>query len=86
MNDSRNWPERSPEDAILNLAAAIVREAVADYRDALMDWFLMGKRYLGRVKELEDWFDSDWANLLTLGNAELVKVETYKEVWRAYNK
>lgn len=68
------------------LAAAIVREAVSDYKDALREWFLFGRRYLGRVKELEDWFDSEWANLLTLGNAEFIKVETYKEVSRAYIK
>lgn len=68
------------------LAAAIVREAVIDYKDALREWFLFGRRYLGRVKELEDWFDAEWANLLTLGNAEFIKVETYKEVYRACTK
>ena len=70
----------------MNLAAAIVRGAVEDYRNALMDWFLHGKRYLGRVKELEAWFDSEWANLLTLGNSDFVKIEAKKEAWREYNK
>ena len=51
----------------MNIQAAIIEQAVEDYEEAL---------FYNRqpdITELEEWFDSEWANQLTNGNGWRVK-------------
>lgn len=61
------------EDTRITICAAIVSQAIKDYKDAL------AKKDRGEIRRLEEWFLSDWGQTLSNDNGALIIEKTRKE-------
>lgn len=69
-------------DGYINLANAIILQAVKDYREVLQRWkrHPEKKAYLDDKKELERFFRSDWFSTLTNIDPEVLIGNLIQEV------
>lgn len=62
------------KDAFVNLAAAVVKQAMRDYRRALI------RDDKHEIAHLKEWFLSDYGQMLSSGNGEYIAEQVEKSV------
>ena len=74
-------------DGAMRLAGAILSEAVDTYKKLLLSYKLSGDESLKYAyTNIERWFLSDWAQILSLDNGELIIEWCQKEVDEEFNR
>ena len=74
-------------DGAMRLSEAILSDAVSTYKKLLLSYKLSGDESLKPTyTHIERWFLSDWGQILSLDNGELIIEKCQKEVEEEFNR
>lgn len=74
-------------DGAMRLSGAILSDAVSTYKKLLLSYKLSGDESLKPAyTNIEKWFLSDWSQILSLDNGELIIERCQKEVDEEVNR
>ena len=76
MEERKIYITKKTANGFDNVRVAIIQQAVSDLKQAL-------RRYdSGKIKALENWFMSEWGEMLSGGNGAYIIEKVKKEVYK----